>query len=95
MLTGTQVAAHQHNGGVDMSGYRNGREFCRSSQVYDYREGTRHIVATGVCKGAGVISMGDELWGHARYDPTNHKLDMHDGKPNKIMGSMGLYIAID
>ena len=78
-----------------MSGYRNGDEVCRSVQLYDYRAPAQHIVHTGVCKDAGRVRAGDELWGHARYDPTRYKLDVHDGQPAPIMGSMGLYIGVD
>ena len=88
------VAGHMHDGGIDLTGYLNGREFCRSSQLYDNQGAEQHIVAAGVCKSAGNIQRGDILWAEARYNPNLHKLVMHDGKPDPVMGSLGIYVGI-
>ena len=85
-----------HAGGVDMTGYHNGAPLCRSVQLYEPHGGAApRITAAGVCKDAGRVEIGDELWGHARYDPKRHALDRHHGKPDPVMGSMGLYIGVD
>ena len=48
-----------------------------------------------VCKDGGHVKIGDRLVAEARYDPQLHPLIMHQGKPDPVMGSMGVYIGID
>lgn len=88
------VAAHVHDGGLDMSTYLNGHEICRSGQLYGQNQ-EPHIVGQGACKNVGRLKRGDVLLGEVRYDPRKHALVMHDGKPDKIMGSDGLYVGIE
>lgn len=91
------MGGHMHDGGVSMTGYRNGHPICTSKQLYDnqVRLTDQHIVAAGMCKDAGEIRKGDVLWADAKYDPAIHPLWMHDNKPDRIMGSMGVYIGLD
>ncbi|KAF2117369.1 hypothetical protein BDV96DRAFT_644793 [Lophiotrema nucula] len=88
------VAGHMHDGGLYMTGYRNGHAICTSAQIYDNQVSEQHIVAAGVCKEAGKVRKGDVLWADAMYDPHEHKLWMHEGEPDPVMGSMGVYIGL-
>ena len=92
---GSQLAGHQHDGGIDMTVNINGRPLCRSVQLYGTQTTDTHIAGAGVCKAVGRIKKGDVLWSKARYDPVLHPLVMHHGKPDPVMGSMGVYIGID
>lgn len=87
------VAAHVHDGGLDMTTYLNGREICRSTQLYGGQE--PHIVGQGACKNVGRLKRADVLLAEVRYDPKEHTLVTHDGTPDRIMGTTGLYIGIE
>ena len=95
MTFSTQVAAHQHDGGTDMTVNINGVPLCRSVQYYGSETTESHITAPGVCKDVGRIKKGDILSAKARYDPLLHPLVIHHGKPDPVMGVMGVYIGID
>ena len=95
MSISSQVAAHQHDGGIDMTVQINGVSICRSVQYYGTQTTESHITAPGVCKAVGRIKEGDVLSAKARYDPVLHPLVMHHGKPDPVMGVMGVYIGID
>lgn len=88
------MAGHMHDGGINMTGYKNGEAICTSTVLYDNQVANQHIVAAGVCKDAGRVRKGDVLWADAKYDPNIHKLWMHDGNPDPVMGSMGVYLGI-
>lgn len=85
------MAAHVHDGGLDMATYLNGREIYRSAQLY----GQGHIVGQGACKNVGRLKIADVLIAEVRYDPREHALVRHDGEPDRIMGTTGLYIGIE
>ena len=78
-----------------MTVHVNGKLVCRSVQLYGTQTTEQHITAAGVCKDAGQIRKGDMLWAETRYDPVLHPLVMHWGKPDPVMGSMGIYIGVD
>ena len=78
-----------------MTAYLNDEQLCHSVQFYGTQTTEPHITAAGVCKDAGRIEKGDVLWANARYDPVLHPLVMHDGKPDMVMGSMGIYVGVD
>ena len=78
-----------------MTVYINGKLLCRSVQLYGTQTTEKHIAAAGVCKNMGRIQKGDVLWSKARYDPVLHPLVIHLGKPDPVMGSMGVYIGLD
>lgn len=85
------VAAHVHDGGLDMATYLNGHEICRSAQLY----GQGHIVGQGACKNVGRLKIADVLLAEVRYDPRERALVTHDGTPDRIMGTTGLCIGIE
>ena len=89
-----EAAAHVHDGGLDMTTYQNGREICTSTQVYGQSQDA-HIIGQGACKNVGRLKRGDVLVGEVHYDPKKHALIMHDGKPDLIMGTTGLYVGIE
>ena len=78
-----------------MTASLNGETLCRSVQLYDTQMTDQHITAAGVCKPARKIGRGDILSAKAQYDPTLHPLVMHHGRPDPVMGSMGVYIGVD
>ena len=87
-------SAHVHDGGLDMVTYRNGEEICRSVQLYGQTT-EPHIIGQGACKMAGRIKKGDVLTAEVQYDATQHAVVMHNGKPDPVMGSDGLYVGIE
>ena len=68
---------------------------CRSVQFYGTQTTEKHIAAAGVCKDVGRIQNGDVLCSKAQYDPVLHPLVIHHGKPDPVMGIMGVYIGLD
>ncbi|KAF2019983.1 hypothetical protein BU24DRAFT_448354 [Aaosphaeria arxii CBS 175.79] len=88
------VGGHMHDGGLNMTAYRNGDPICSSVQLYNNQASIQHIVAAGMCKNGGEIHKGDVLWADAKYDPSIHQLVFHNGKPDPVMGSMGVYIGL-
>ena len=78
-----------------MTTFLNGEPVCRSIQLYGTQTTDQHINAVGVCKAAGDVRKGDILWAVARYDPVLYPLVMHHGRPDPVMGSMGVYIGVD
>ncbi|KAH7405670.1 hypothetical protein DE146DRAFT_778966 [Phaeosphaeria sp. MPI-PUGE-AT-0046c] len=93
--TMVDVGGHMHDGGLNMTMYMNGDPLCVSTQLYDNQAAEQHIVAAGICKDTGRVKDGDVLWADAKYDPNIHPLIIHGGKPDPVMGSMGVYIALD
>ena len=89
------VAGHMHDGGLNMTGYQNGKVMCESPVLYDNQAHKQHIVGSGVCKDAGRVRKGDILWADAKYDPIAHPLVMHKEHPDPVMGSFGVYIGLD
>lgn len=89
------VAGHLHDGGLNMTGFKNEKVICTSSVLYDNQADEQHIIGSGVCKDAGRVFKGDVLRADAKYDPNVHPLVMHKGKPDPIMGSFGIYIGLD
>ena len=89
------VGGHMHDGGLNMTMYRNGEPLCDSMQLYDNQAAEQHIVAAGICKDAGRVKNGDVFWADAKYDPNIHPLMMHKGNPDPVIGSMGVYIGLD
>lgn len=88
------VAAHMHDGGVEMVTYQNGQEICRSVQLYGQTQ-EPHIIGQGACKDVGRVKKGDVLTAEVIYEPGKHALVMHDGKPDWVMGSDGVYVGIE
>jgi hypothetical protein len=87
------VGGHMHDGGLNLTAYKNGKPICASVQLYDNQASKPHIVAAGMCKTSGPVSTGDVLWSEAHYDPSMHSLVFHGGKPDPLMGSIGVYIG--
>lgn len=88
------VAAHMHDGGVEMLTYRNGEQICRSVQLYSLSQES-HIIGQGACKDAGRVQKGDVLSAEVLYEPGKHGLVMHGGKPDWVMGSDGVYVGVE
>lgn len=89
------VGGHMHDGGLNMTMYKNGDPSCVSMQLYDNQAAEQHIVAAGICKDAGRVEKGDVLWADAKYDPKVHPLMFHEDIPDAVMGSMGVYIGLN
>lgn len=88
------VAAHMHDGGIEMLTYQNGQAICRSVQLYS-QDQESHIIGQGACKDASRVKKGDVLTAEVIYEPAKHALVMHDGQPDWIMGSDGVYVGIE
>lgn len=89
------VAAHMHDGALDMVTYLNGHVICHSAQLYG-KGPEPHIIGQGTCKNVGRLKIGDVLVGEVRYDPTKHRMIVEpDGQPERIMGNDGLYIGVE
>lgn len=89
------IAAHMHDAGVDMTTFLNGHPICRSVQVYNNSARDQHIVGQGSCKDAGRVKKGDVLFAEVTYDPRRHVLVMHNGEPDPVMGSDGVYVGVE
>lgn len=89
------ITAHLHDGGVDMTTFLNGQPICRSVQVYSNSAGEQHIVGHGSCKDAGRVNKGDVLFAEVTYDPHTYALVTHNGEPDPIMGSDGVYVGVE
>ncbi|MCJ1461620.1 hypothetical protein MMC07_000217 [Pseudocyphellaria aurata] len=89
------IAAHMHDAGVEMTTYLNGQPICRSVQVYNNSAREQHIVGQGACKDAGRVKTGDQLFAEVTYDPRRHTLVTHNGTPDPVMGSDGVYVGIE
>jgi hypothetical protein len=90
------VGGHMHDGGMNMTMYRNNDPVCESVVLYDNQVQPlkQHIIGSGICKDAGDVRAGDVLSADATYDPNVHQLVTHGGIPDPVMGSMGVYIGL-
>jgi len=52
-----------------------------------------HISDPGACIDFGTVKSGQQLRATAYYDATKHELMMHNGKAEKLMGNMRVYIG--
>lgn len=52
-----------------------------------------HIVAPGACTDFGSVTAGNYLRATAQYDAINHKLMVHNGAREKLMGNMRVYVG--
>jgi len=52
-----------------------------------------HITAPGACTDFGEVKVGQYLRATAQYDATLHPLMVHNGKREKLMGNMRVYIG--
>jgi hypothetical protein len=55
--------------------------------------GGDHISSPGACTDFGEIKLGDVLTSEAVYDMTIHKTQTHDGKQERLMGNMRVYMG--
>jgi len=53
----------------------------------------KHISDPGACTDFGTVRTGDRLSATAYYDANQHGLMMHNGKAEKLMGNMRVYIG--
>jgi len=53
----------------------------------------KHISDPGACTDFGTVRTGDRLTATAYYDANQHGLMMHNGKAEKLMGNMRVYIG--
>jgi len=53
----------------------------------------KHISDPGACTDFGSVRTGDKLTATAYYDANQHGLMMHNGKAEKLMGNMRVYIG--
>lgn len=89
------VSAHAHDGGVEMTTFLNGHPICRSAQLYNNSARDQHIIGQGSCKDAGHVKKGDVLYAEVTYDPQRHALVTHNGNPDHIVGSDGVYVGVE
>lgn len=90
------ATGHTHDGGADVTIYKNGKPVCKSVQLYartpayigGMMPGMKHISDTGSCVDFGTIKSGDKLHIGARYNTTEHELNKNmNGRGNAaIMG---------
>ncbi|TID22335.1 hypothetical protein E2P81_ATG11437 [Venturia nashicola] len=52
-----------------------------------------HIQAPGACTDFGTVSAGQYIRATAQYDATIHKLMVHNGQREKLMGNMRVYVG--
>jgi hypothetical protein len=100
---------HMHDGGTHMDLKVSGRVVCKSVMHYGVRAGYsgqkvkrqhahgsgpgKHISDPGACTDFGSVRTGDRLTATAYYDANQHGLMMHNGKAEKLMGNMRVYIG--
>jgi len=101
-LSGPMLYAtgHVHDGGTDTVILQNGREVCKSVQLYgrtaDYmgeghgghkkRAPSAHISDSCACRNFGQLRSGDNIQVVANYDTNKYPLAMHGGEVEGIMG---------
>jgi len=56
-------------------------------------DGAEHITAPGACTDFGSVRSGDRLTATAYYDAIKHKLMVHNGAKEKLMGNMRVYVG--
>lgn len=52
-----------------------------------------HIEAPGACTDFGTLTAGQYIRATAQYDATIHKLMVHNGEREKLMGNMRVYVG--
>jgi hypothetical protein len=91
------ATGHTHDGGADVTIYKNGKPVCTSLQIYGRKPAwignmggmkMAHISDTGSCVDFGDLSYGDSLSIGARYNTSDHALNKNmNGRGNAaIMG---------
>jgi hypothetical protein len=73
-----------------MAGHAHGR---RDGGPHAGMDGMEHISDPGACTDFGSVKMGDRLSAVAYYDAQKHKLMVHNGKMERLMGNMRVYIG--
>jgi len=98
---------HMHDGGTHMDLKVNNRVVCKSVMHYGGRAGYagprlrkrqhggsgRHISDPGACTDFGTVRSGERLTATAYYDANQHGLMLHNGKAERLMGNMRVYIG--
>jgi len=108
-VTGSLLYAigHMHDGGTHMDLKVNSRVVCKSVMHYGGRNGYRgklrkrqhnmgggtHISDPGACTDFGTVRNGERLSATAHYDANRHGLMVHNGKTQRLMGNMRVYIG--
>lgn len=54
-----------------------------------------HIIGQGTCKDVGRVKKGDVLTAEVIYELAKHAPVKHDGNPDWIMGTDGVYVGIE
>jgi len=65
----------------------------RDGGPHNGMDGMEHISDPGACTDFGTVRAGDRLTATANYDATKHKLMVHNGKQEKLMGNMRVYVG--
>jgi hypothetical protein len=55
--------------------------------------GGQHISDPGACTDFATVRKGDNITSRAYYDMNKHAAQMHNGKAERIMGNMRLYMG--
>jgi len=92
---------HTHDGGDEVTVYKNGQPVCNSPQLYGGEPAwidnmkVAHISNTGSCVDFGYLEPGDSLVIGARYNTSAHPLSksMHGTGAAPIMGISQVYIG--
>lgn len=87
-----------HDGGTNMNLYINGNVVCNSIMFYNKDSttetfGSDHISNPGACTDFGTIKKGDIMITDALYDLKKHRAMTHEGKPERLMGIMRIYMG--
>jgi hypothetical protein len=92
---GGNMQGMSHGGGNEMAGMSHGhkRALNRRDGGGHGGHGGAHISAPGACTDFGSVKMGDSLKAVAHYDATKHVLMEMNGKKEKLMGNMRVYIG--
>jgi len=94
------ASGHMHDGGTNITMYKNGEVICVSEQLYDrragYREpagsahpGQKHISDAGICTNFNEVNVGDKLHITAHYDSDKYPPTQHAGEAH-LHANMGL-----
>jgi len=75
-------------------GYTKGRHEKRQGHAHGGSEnGVDHISDPGACIDFGTVSAGERMTGEAVYDGSKYDLMTHNGKLEKLMGNMRVYVG--
>jgi len=96
---------HMHDGGVNMTIYKNNVPVCTSEMLYDRTPYFRspasghhgqfaHISDSGACKNFAEIVPGDVLHAVAHYDADKYPMMLHEGMPHSMMGTALVFAGV-